>query len=153
MLNFLLFALVGCHLRCYPTTRTKNSDSPRNAELHPTLKSNTDRSRPRTQIPPTRNETLLKEEPVKRTRDTANEGKKICRHPCCGSSSLGYLRGVDGSPEISGALVDPARLTNLASPNLLARPRSPGQHTQTPTLCTVVAPLPLTIHVTQAAPA
>ena len=108
-----------------------------------------------------------KEEPAKRTRDTANERKKICRHLCCGSSSSSYLRGVDGFPEIIGALILRSyarplefsthelllvRLTNLPSPNLLARPRAPGPHTQTPTLYTV-APLPLTIHVTQAAPA
>ena len=46
-----------------------------------------------------------KEEPAKRTRDTANERKKICRHLCCGSSSSSYLRGVDGFPEIIGALI------------------------------------------------
>ena len=140
---------------------------PKKRRTPPTLKSNTDRSRPRTQIPPTRNETLLKEEPVKRTRDTAAERKKIYRHLCCGSSSLSFTGGVDGFPEIIGPLILRSyakplgvsthelllvQLTNLPYPNLLAQPCAPGQHTQTPTLCTV-APPPLTIHVTQTAPA
>jgi hypothetical protein len=108
-----------------------------------------------------------KEEPAKRTRDTADERKKIYRHLCCGSSSLSFTGGVDGFPEIIGALILRSyakplgvsthelllvQLTNLPYPNLLAQPCAPGQHTQTPTLCTV-APPPLTIHVTQTAPA